>query len=221
MSEDGWGELSPERIGKATASRISDVIAKTKSGYGASRANYAAELVAERLTGVQYSSGYENAAMKWGRETEPLARVAYEFHTDNQVEKAGFVIHPTIPMSGASPDGLVQFASHPMMNVGANLGLVEIKCPTTATHIATLRGEPLADKYYVQVQWQMACTKRLWTDWVSFDPRLPEEMRLFVARIPLDRKRVHELEDEVTAFLAEVEATVIFLKAKYQKVQAA
>jgi hypothetical protein len=206
MSEEGWGELSPERIGRATASRISDVIAKTKSGYSTSRGNYAAELVAERLTGVQYSSGYENAAMKFGRETEPLARIAYEFHTDSQVDKAGFIVHPTIPLSGASPDGVIN-----------NDGLVEIKCPNTATHIATLRGEPMADKYYVQVQWQMACTKRLWTDWVSFDPRLPEEMRLFVARIPLDRKRIHELEDEVTAFLAEVEATVIFLKAKYQK----
>ncbi len=209
MSEDGWGELSPERIGKATASRISDIIAKTKSGYSTSRANYAAELVAERLTGVQYSTGYENAAMKWGRETEPLARVAYEFHSDSTVDKAGFVIHPTIPMSGASPDGLIN-----------NDGLVEIKCPNTATHIATLRGEPIPDKYYVQMQWQMACTKRLFCDFVSFDPRLPEEMRLFVARIPLDRKRIHELEDEVTAFLAEVEATVIFLRAKYQKAAA-
>ncbi len=206
MSEDGWGELSPERIGRATASRISDIVARTKSGYGASRGNYAAELVAERLTGMQYSTGYENAAMKFGRETEPLARVAYELHANTTVDKAGFIIHPSILMSGASPDGIIN-----------NDGLVEIKCPNTATHIATLRGEPLADKYYVQVQWQLACSKRLWCDWISFDPRLPEEMRLFVKRIPLDRKRIHELEDEVTAFLAEVEATVIFLRAKYQR----
>ncbi len=206
MSEDGWGELSLERIGKATASRISDIVARTRSGYGASRANYAAELVAERLTGMQYSTGYENAAMKWGKENEPLARIAYEFHADMQVERAGFIHHPIIAMTGASPDGLIN-----------NDGLVEIKCPNTATHIATLRGEPLADKYYVQVQWQLACTGRLWSDWVSFDPRLPEEMRLFVKRVPLDRKRIHELEEEVTAFLAEVEATVIFLRAKYQK----
>ncbi len=206
MSEDGWGDLSPERIGRATASRISDIIAKTKSGYSTSRANYAAELVAERLTGMQYCTGYENAAMKWGKENEPLARIAYEFHADTTVDKAGFIIHPTIAMSGASPDGIIN-----------NDGLVEIKAPQTATHIATLRGEPLADKYHVQVQWQLACTKRLWCDWVSFDPRLPEEMRLFVKRVPLDRKRIHELEEEVTAFLAEVEATVIFLRAKYQK----
>ncbi len=207
MSEDGWGELSPERIGRATASRISDIVARTKSGYSASRANYAAELVAERLTGMQYNTGYENAAMKFGRETEPLARIAYEFHADTQVDKAGFFIHPTISMSGASPDGLIN-----------NDGLVEIKCPNTATHIATLRGgEPLASKYYDQMQWQLSCTRRLWCDFVSFDPRLPEEMRLFVWRFPLDRKRIHELEDEVTAFLAEVESTVIFLRSKYQR----
>ncbi len=204
MSEDGWGELSPERIGKATASRVSDIVAKTKSGYSASRANYAAELVAERLTGQQYSTGYENAAMKWGRETEPLARIAYEFHADVRVDKAGFVIHPTIPMGGASPDGIV-----------GNDGLVEIKAPQTSTHIETLKGVSIADKYIVQMQWQMACTKRPWCDFISFDPRLPEEMRLFVQRIPMDRKRIHELEDEVQHFLNEVDATVEYLRAKY------
>ena len=205
MSEE-WSELSPERIGRATASRISDVIARTKTGYGASRANYAAELVAERLTGVQYSSGYENAAMRHGKETEPLARIAYELHADTMVENGGFIIHPTIAMSGASPDGLIN-----------NDGLVEIKCPSTSTHIGTLKGESIADKYMVQMQWQMACSKRLWCDWVSFDPRLPEEMRFFVQRIPRDNKRIRELEDEVTIFLAEVEATVIYLRHKYQK----
>jgi hypothetical protein len=206
MSEDGWGELSPERIGRATASRISDVIARTKSGYSTSRANYSAELVAERLTGVQYSNGYDNAAMKFGRETEPLARMAYELHANVTVTNAGFAVHPTIPMAGASPDGLV-----------GNEGLIEVKAPNTATHIATLRGQAIPDKYIVQMQWQMAATGRLWCDFVSCDPRLPEEMRLYVARIPRDRGRIAELEEEVRAFLAEVEASVIYLRSKYQK----
>ncbi len=207
MSEDGWGELSPERIGKATASRIKDIMARTKSGPSTSRANYAAELVAERLTGMQYNTGYENAAMRWGKESESLARIAYEFYANVTVDKGGFIIHPKIAMSGASPDGIIN-----------NDGLLEIKCPyAAATHIATLRGEAISSGYYDQVQWQLACSKRLFCDWISFDPRLPEEMRLVVKRIPLDRKRIHELEEEVTAFLAEVDATVIFLRAKYQK----
>ncbi len=189
------------RLGKATASRISDIVAKTKSGWGASRATYEAELIAERLTGATGDS-FTNSAMQWGTDTEPQARAAYEFMTDNDVAEIGFVTHPTIEMSGASPDGLV----------GAD-GMVEIKCPKTATHLATLLGGSIPKKYMVQMQWQMACAGRAWCDFVSFDPRLPAKHQLFVKRIERNTDLIEELEYQVVEFLAEVDAKIIRLDA--------
>lgn len=204
---------SPEwfaaRLGRATASKIADIIAKTKTGWGASRANYAAQLVAERLTG-QAQESYSNAAMKWGTETEPEARSAYAFHSDVTVTETGFVPHPRIAMSGASPDGLV-----------ADNGLVEIKCPSTATHIETLLGQGVPSKYTTQMQWQLACTDRSFCDFVSYDPRLPESMRLFVRRIARDQAMISDLEKEVRIFLAEVDETVARLTAIYGTPRAA
>lgn len=203
--EQGSADWFAARLGKVTASRVSDVIAKTKSGWSASRANYMAQLVAERLTG-QPQESYSNAAMQWGIEQEPLARAAYEFRTDATVTPAWFIEHPKIAMSGASPDGLI-----------GDVGLVEIKCPTTATHIETLIGKSTPDKYLAQMQWQMACTGAKWCDFVSFDPRLPEAMRLFVSRVHRDDERIKELEKEVLAFLAELDAKVKTLTDLYQK----
>lgn len=204
---------SPEwfalRLGKVTASRVADVVARTKSGWGASRANYMAQLIAERLTGAPAES-YSNAAMIWGSETEPLARSAYEFYGDCTVIEVGFVQHPTIEMAGASPDGLV-----------APGGLVEIKCPNTATHIDTLLGQEVPAKYIAQMQWQMACTKTNWCDFVSFDPRMPESMRLLVRRINRNDDMIAELEKEVAAFLKEVESKVLGLRQLYEKQEAA
>ncbi len=191
------------RCGKVTASRVADVIAKTKSGPSASRGNYAAQLIAERLTGVVAES-FSNAAMQWGTDNEHDARLAYEFRTDAEVEQIAFVAHPNIDMSGASPDGLI-----------AADGLVEIKCPNTATHIETLRGQSIPGKYQTQMLWQMACTGRLWCDFVSFDPRMPEEMRLFVRRLNRDDTRIAELEAEVVTFLSEIDATVAELTQMY------
>lgn len=208
MSEEliqGSEEWLAARLGRATASRISDVVAKTKSGPSASRANYAAQLVAERLTG-QAQESFSNAAMKWGTEMEPEARAAYAFHADVEVGTVGFVPHPTIGMAGASPDGMV-----------AADGLVEIKCPNTATHIETLLGQSVPSKYTNQMQWQMACTGRLWTDFASYDPRLPESMRLFVRRVPRDPALISDLEKEVQIFLAEVDTTVARLRGIYEK----
>lgn len=200
-------QRSPEwfaaRSGKVTASRVADVIAKTKTGWGASRANYAAQLVAERLTGT-VEEGYTNAAMQWGTDQEPEARIAYEFRHEVTVFEVGFVPHPSIAMAGASPDGLV-----------GEFGLVEIKCPNTATHIETLRSGSVPGKYLTQMQWQMACTQRDWCDFVSFDPRMPEAMRLFVRRVPRDEDLIAELEREVVAFLAEIDATVAELTRLY------
>jgi putative phage-type endonuclease len=205
MIEQGSIEWHAQRCGKVTASRVADLIAKTKSGWSTSRANYMAELVAERLTGVPAAS-FTNAAMQWGTDTEPQARAAYEFFTDATVELAGFVDHPTIRNSGASPDGYL-----------GTEGLIEIKCPITATHIETLLfgdfGAPA--KYVTQMQWQMACTGRQWCDFVSFDPRMPGNMQLFVRRIPRDNAEITRLESEVRTFLAELDAKVSALVERY------
>lgn len=189
----GSAEWKAQRLGRVTASRVADVIAKTKSGWGASRANYMAQLIAERLTG-EVQESYTNAAMQWGIDTETHAREAYEFRTDSEVQQVGFVQHPMIHMSGASPDGYV-----------GDLGLVEIKCPNTATHIETLIDREVAAKYITQVQWQMACTGRKWCDFVSFDPRMPESMRLSIMRVHRDDIRISELEDCVREFLIEID----------------
>lgn len=203
MSEQGSAEWYRERMGQVTASRLADMRAKTKTGWGASRANYAAQIVAERLTGVAAES-FSSPAMKWGTEIEPEARSAYEFYSGLAVAETGYVPHPTIFLSGASPDGLV-----------GDDGLVEIKCPNTATHIETLTGGSVPAKYILQMQWQMACTGRAWCDWVSYDPRMPEAMRLFIKRVPRDNPLILVLEAEVIEFLAEIAETIANLKANY------
>jgi len=179
------------RIGKVTASRVADVVAKTKSGYSASRDNYMAQLVCERLTGKPAES-FSNAAMQWGTETEPLARAAYEAKMDVLVDEVGFIDHPSIVNSGASPDGLVGID-----------GLIEIKCANTSTHIDTLLSQTVPKKYADQIFWQMACTNRDWCDFVSYDPRLPPDLQLFIKRIPRDDKYIKLLEAEVIEFLTE------------------
>ena len=194
--EQGTPEWFAARLGKATGSRIADIIAKTKTGYSTSRANYAAQLVCERLTG-KVAESFTNAAMQWGTETEPLARAAYEVKTGEMVDQIGFVGHPSIENSGASPDGLVGL-----------FGMLEIKCPNTATHIETLLSQQVPTKYITQMQWQMACAGRQWCDFVSFDPRMPENLQLFIKRVEYDPPYVAMLEKEVIQFLMDVEANV-------------
>ena len=194
-------EWFAQRCGKATASRISDIVAKTKSGYSTSRANYMAQLVVERMTN-QVAESYTNAAMEWGTTNEPFARAAYEAKTGVLVDEVGAIDHPTIAMSAASPDGLI----------GGDMCL-EIKCPGTAQHISTLLGEEIAKKYYDQMQWQMACTGRSLADFVSYDPRMPEGLQLFIKLVPRNDKYIAELEGEVIQFLAEVDDKVNKLNA--------
>jgi putative phage-type endonuclease len=193
MIEQRSDEWFAARIGKVTASKVADVIAKTKSGYSASRDNYMAQLVCERLTG-QREEFFTSAAMQHGTDTEPLARAAYEALKDVLVDEVGFVPHRTIEMAGASPDGLV----------GDN-GLLEIKCPNTATHIETLLSQTVPGKHNTQMQFQMACTDREWCDFVSFDNRLPEELQLFVKRVPRDNVFIRLIEGEIIQFLAELD----------------
>ena len=184
------------RLGIVTASRVADIVARTKSGYSTSRANYMAQLIAERLTGTVAES-FSNAAMQWGIDHEPAAKAAYEFFTDADIAALGFVAHPSLAMAGASPDGAV-----------GKDGLVEVKCPLTATHIETLLTGAIPGKYETQMLWQMACTGRSWCDFVSYDPRMPECMCLFVKRLERDENRIAELETEVRAFIEELNGTV-------------
>jgi len=179
-------------MGKVTASRIADVMTRTKSGYGASRKNYMTELLVERLTGEREES-YINAAMQRGIDEEPIARTEYELDRGVLVDEVGFMQHPSIEMSGASPDGLV-----------GDDGMVEIKCPNTATHVETLIAKSVDRKYLLQMQWQMACTGRAWCDFVSFDSRMPAELAMVVIRVPRDEVMIEEIAREVTDFLADL-----------------
>ena len=197
--EQRTAEWFAARCGKVTASRVADVVAKTRTGYAASRANYMAELVCERLTGKP-TEGFSNAAMQWGTDQEPFARDAYSARTGELVTEVGFVAHPRITMAGCSPDGIV------------STGCVEIKCPNTANHIEYLLSRDPPQKYFYQMQWQMACTGSDWCDWVSYDPRMPENLQLLIVRIPRDDDAIRMLETEVESFLAELNDKVTKLK---------
>jgi len=193
--EQRTDEWFAARLGKVTASRVADVIAKTKTGYSSSRDNYMAQLVCERLTGKP-TEGFSNAAMEWGTQTEPQARAAYSAKTGELVEEVGFIPHASVPGSGASPDGFV------------GEGLVEIKCANTATHLEyVLSGKP-PQKYITQMQWQMAVTGATWCDFCSYDPRLPEHLQLLIVRVPRDDKYIKMLEQEVTKFLQELDQKI-------------
>lgn len=199
----GSQEWHSIRLGKVTASRVADVVAKTKSGPAASRGNYLSDLFLERVTGAAVE-GFKSSAMQWGIDNEPDARAAYQFEKNMRVAQVGFVPHNSIAMAGASPDGLV----------GDN-GLVEIKCPFPATHLETLKTGKIPANYITQMMWQMACTGRQWCDFISYDPRFPEWGRLFIQRVPRDDARITELETEVVMFLKELSDTVQELTRKY------
>ena len=197
MSEQRTPEWFAERLGKITASRIADVVGKTRSGsYGAARKNYMAELLCQRLTGQQEEK-FTSAAMQHGTDTEPAARAMYMLETGTDVTETGFIPHPVIAMSGASPDGLA-----------GEDGLIEIKCPNTATHLEFLQSRKPKHEYLLQMQWQMACTGRQWCDFVSYDDRLPEKLAYRCIRIPRDDKLIAELEEEAVKFLTELDKTV-------------
>jgi hypothetical protein len=180
------------RIGKWTGSRIGDATARTKTGWGASRANYMAELLVERLTG-QPAPRFVNGPMEWGIEHEAEGITVYEFERNITVELVGFIKHPVIADAGASPDGLI----------GAD-GMIEIKCPSTATHIDTLLGAAIDEKYIKQMQWQMACTGRKYCDWMSYDPRLPVNLRTVIRRVERNDAMIASLEVAAREFLREL-----------------
>jgi len=201
---DEWFQA---RLGKVTASRISDVLAKTKTGYSISRQNYLVQLVTERLTGQKADSFFMNQAMQDGVDREPIARKLYEVLNDVIVTEVGFYDHPRIAMSGASPDGLL-----PELLV-FGIGLVEIKCPIETTHTNTLMSKKVTSKYIPQIQWQMACVPNAkFCDFISYNPNFPPEMQLFVSRVEKDLQYILELETEVEQFLKEVDQAILQLK---------
>ena len=206
MIEQRTEEWFQQRLGKVTASRISDVIAKTKTGVSTSRQNYLVQLVSERLTGKKGDS-FVNQAMLDGIEREGAARAIYMLNRDVSVTEVGFFDHPVIKNSGASPDGAVNAEEE-----GKYAGLIEIKCPIETTHTNTLMSKSVPSKYIPQMQWQLACTGAKWVDFVSYNPNFPEELQLFVARVDRDDTYIGELEAEVIKFLDEVEQTIIKLK---------
>jgi putative phage-type endonuclease len=206
MIEQRTDEWFQQRLGKVTASRISDVIAKTKTGVSTSRQNYLIQLVSERITGKKGDS-FVNQAMLDGIEREGAARALYMLNRDVSVIEVGFFDHPVIANSGASPDGAVESEEE-----GKYAGLIEIKCPIETTHTNTLMSKSVPSKYIPQIQWQMACTNAKWVDFVSYNPNFPIELQLFVSRVERDDEYIKELETEVIKFLDEVDQTIIKLK---------
>jgi putative phage-type endonuclease len=197
---DAWLEL---RKGKVTASRVADVLAKTKTGVSASRGNYLIELALQRVTGVIEPS-FTNDAMQRGIDEEPRARAAYEVQSNNFVDQVAFIDHPTIKGFGCSPDGLIDTD-----------GIVEIKNPNSSTHWATIKANEIPNKYYIQMMAQLSCTGREWNDYVSFDSRFPDRSQLFVKRLHRDDKYIAEMESEIVKFLDEVNSEVeLIMKGK-------
>jgi len=202
---DGW---FAQRLGKVTASRISDVMAKTKSGPSASRKNYMMQLLCERLTGRK-EEGFTSAAMQRGTDMEPIARSAYEVDKGVMVQECGFVPCPMIEMAGASPDGLA-----------GNDGLVEFKVPNTATHVDFLRTGQIDSGYQLQMMFQMMCTGRKWCDFVSYDDRLPEPLQYKCVRLMFDEEVAASIHKEVTSFLAELNALEAEMLEKMRRIAA-
>lgn len=201
--EQGTEEWRLARCGSLGASQLNEALATTKNGWGSSRENLKNRMIAERLTGIPVDT-FENSAMIWGRTTEPAARKAYEAATGVFVDEMGIATHPVLKYTHASPDGLV-----------GEDGLIEIKCPITTTHIETLKSQKAPNKYINQMLWQMRCTDRQWCDFVSFDPRLPENLRLFITRIERDDNAIAELEAKVAEFLTEVEREIASLNERF------
>lgn len=205
MTEQGTLEWKLERLGHVTASRVADVMAKIKTGEAKSREDYRWELITQRLTQNIEEGGYTSDAMQHGIDTEAEARMVYEIKKGVFVDQTGFIKHPSIKWVGASPDGLI----------GTD-GNLEIKCPHTKTHLQTLKAQKAPTKYIPQMQMQMWVAERDWTDFVSFDPRLPDDFQFFTIRVYRDDEYIKNMENEVVIFLDEVEQEIAKI---YERIQ--
>ena len=183
-----------DRCGKVTASRVKDISAKPKTGKAYNALTLT--ILTERLTGVQEES-FTNSAMQWGIDQEPYAIAAYENETGNFVVGTGLIDHPAIKMSGASPDGLVD-----------QDGQLEVKCPGSQTHLNTILTQEVPSEYVPQITWQLACTRRKWCDFVSYDPRLPEHLQLVVIRVFAEDLDIAGIEQSVIRFNQKIDQIV-------------
>jgi putative phage-type endonuclease len=194
QGSDTWHQM---RLGKVSASRMAELLAKTKTGaFAASRAKYMAQLLCERMTG-EPTEFFTSQAMQRGVDVEPVARAAYEAENLTSVEQVAWVEHPTIPFSGCSPDGLV--GEH---------GLIEIKCKEIHNHLDSILNDKIDPDHQSQMMWQMACTGRKWCDYVCFDDRAPEGLQLFVKRLERNDELIQKMEDEVRTFLKDLESMI-------------
>ena len=198
-AEQGTPQWHQERVGHCTASRFKDVLAEPKkkgSGESVSRRNYRTQLVTERLTGVPLEGGFRNASTDWGTAQEALARQAVEIATGHVIMTSPFVLHPKIEWCGASPDGLI----------GAD-GLTQIKCPfVSSIHLDNVESGGYPSEYRAQIQGEMWVTGRQWSLFVSFDPRMPEHLRLHTYVVKRDEEYIKGLSESVIAFLKSVKS---------------
>jgi len=206
--DQGTDEWRAFRLGKASASKVGDIMARTKSGPSTSRNNYLMQLLCERLTGKP-SDFFITEPMARGTELEPLARSAYEVDQGVTVLETGCFSHPDIPGFIASPDGLV-----------GHEGMIECKCPNTAQHVGFMRTGEIDSKYQWQMLAQMACSERHWVDYVSYDTRLPDPLQYKRQRFPRDETRIQEMLHEVKKFLAELDALESEMRAMMQQAAA-
>jgi predicted phage-related endonuclease len=197
QSNQRTDEWFQDRLGKATGSRFHDVCSFLKYGEAAARKNYRYQLIAERLTGNRVET-WTTTAMQWGIDNEPTARLTYEMKTGYQVDESNFIQSEILPDAGVSPDGLI-----------GKDGSLEIKCPETATHIETLTSNKVPSKYQEQVDGLMWVTGRKWCDFVSYDPRLPEDLSLVIIRVERDEIRIKNLEENIKNFLNEVDTELL------------
>jgi hypothetical protein len=206
LLEQGSDEWAHARCGNVTASRAADVVATIKSGEAAVRRNYRTEIICEILTGEPYPR-YKSPEMQWGIDQEPFARAAYEIDRNVMVDVCGFVLHPEVDRFGASPDGLVP-----------DEGMIQIKCPNTSTHISWMLAGTVPLEHMPQMIAEMSCTGREWCDFVSYDPRLPEHLRLFVRRFARDNSFIGAMEREVRKFNKEIDDVLASLPAAPQPI---
>lgn len=198
-------QRSPEwfaaRAGRLTGSVAADMLATIKKGEAAGRRNLRARLVCERLTGRPESGdGFESAAMRRGTELEPEAIKAYEAKTGNLVRRTGFLAHTGLPV-GCSLDG----------DVDNFTGIVEVKCPNSATHLDYVKARALPSEYRAQVLHNLWITGAEWCDFVSYDDRFPQKLRLLVVRVARNEFDLMAYERAVLAFLDEIDAELMAL----------
>lgn len=201
----GTPEWKQARAGRATGSRAADILATIKSGEAAARRDYRIQLVTERLSGTPAEDGFVSKDMQWGTEQEPYARMSFEAKTGHIVREAGFAYLPDV-MAGCSVDGFIED--------GGRTGLLEAKCPKSATHIGYLLAGRLPPAYVPQVTHNLWVTGAQFADFVSFDPRLPENLQLFHIRVERDEEAIKAYIASVMGFLAEVDATLEQLTKK-------